>query len=35
MDLSTFLNLVEEDEVEVQHTQTDEQILEEVIQEHM
>lgn len=35
MDLSNFLNPVEEDEVEVQHTQTDKQILEEVIQEHI
>jgi hypothetical protein len=35
MDLSTFLNPVEEDEAEVQHAQTDEQTLEEVIQEHI
>jgi hypothetical protein len=33
MELSDFLNPVEETEVEVQHTQTEEQIIDEVIQE--
>src|SRR5271168_2395440 len=32
MDLSNFLNLVEETQVEVQQTQTDDEVLEEVIQ---
>lgn len=35
MDLSDFLNPIEETQLEVQQTQTDDEGLEEVIQEHL